>query len=58
MRRAARAVLAVKTVIAQKGGPSSDMLVVDLHEMVDGNASAKSPLSWGFAEVGHGNSFK
>lgn len=58
VKRASTAALAVSTSIAESGGLSSDMFVVDMNEKVDGNSSARVKLSRGSAKTGDENAFK
>lgn len=54
----ARAALLVSTSIAKKGGPSSDMIVVDLDETLHGSSSGKVMLNTGSAEIREKNALK
>lgn len=49
-KRAPKAALGVYTGIAENGGPSNNMFVVDLEEKRDGDSSAKATLNRGFAK--------
>lgn len=50
MKRMANAAFVVNFDIAEKGGSSSDMFVVDLNEKVERSFSAKATLKRGFAK--------
>lgn len=45
MKRAAKNVFAVRSSIAESGGPSSDLFVVNMNENVHGSSSAEATLS-------------
>lgn len=58
VKHAARAAIAVNTDIAENGGLSSDMAVIDLDDEADGNSGAKATLSRTFAESRAGKFLK
>lgn len=58
MMRAAKAVLPVKSSVAENGGPSNDMFFADLDEKADSISSAKVTLRTGSAQARDKNDFK
>lgn len=58
VKRAAKAALADNMCIAENGGFSTDMLVVDLDEKGDGSSRAIATLSSSSVEIGDESTFK